>query len=166
MKVNWVWFGISILACCLLVGCGSLMTSDTELAYMDGRGVGYEEGYESGYDSGYEEGYDEGYYGGYENGYDEGHMDAVDEILYRDDGYFPTLISEDVKDRLLYLVLENNGNRYRAEEYANIVWDFFEENYYYMTEEQVEAFANVLTYCDDAEWVARNIVNDMQFPPS
>lgn len=112
------------------------------------------------YSSGYDDGYNEGYEEGYENYYQD-----ISSELNGVDGYSPVYISDEIIDALFYLVEEKNGNRYRPEEYADIVYDYFDENSAYMTEEQIEAFINIITYCYDAEWITRNIVGDIQIPP-
>ena len=153
MKLKKFWLIMTVLACCLLVGCGLYSEEAVESSYHDGRS------------SGYDEGYNEGYYHAYEDAYEEAREELIDE-LYGIDGYVPVYMSEEIIDSLLYLVEENGGNRYRPEEYAMIVYDFFEANSHYMTAEQIDAFKNVLTFCDEAEWITRNIAFDIQFRPS
>ena len=114
--------------------------------------------------SAYGLGYDDGYNEGYEDGYEDCYQDVASE-LNEIDGYSPVYMSDEIIDALFYLVEEKNGNRYRPEESVEIVYDFFDENSGNMTEEQIEAFLNVITYCYDAEWITRSIVHDMQFTP-
>jgi len=165
MKSNRIWLVTSVFVCCLLMGCSGISQSDLDASYQDGRSVGYDDGYASGYSAGREEGYDEGFDNGYENARDEVREEFIDE-LYSVDGYVPVYMDTEIMDALMYLVEERNGNAYRPEEYAIIVSDFFEANYYYMTAEQVEAFENILAYCADAEWITTNIASDIQRPPS
>lgn len=110
------------------------------------------------YDAGYRDGERHGYEDGYESGYEAGEEDALYNLQDKyPDGKLIYISNETLED-LLFLVKEHNGFDYCPEEYIIEVWDYFDAHKSGMSDDEIEAFENVITYFYDADWLTRQIV--------
>lgn len=110
------------------------------------------------YEAGYREGEMHGYNDGYENGYESGEEDALYNLRKEYPDGELIYISDEVLDDLLYLIEGHNGFEYCPEEYIIEVWDYFDAHKSGMSDDEIEAFQNVITYFYDADWLIRKIV--------
>lgn len=99
----------------------------------------------------------EAYNEGYQCGYDDGTEKTLDDFMeqYKDGKLI--YISNSTYENLAFFVEESNGFEYTPEVYIIEIMDYFDKNKDNMSEDEKEAFKNVIAYFYDADWLTRKI---------
>lgn len=149
MRVKPILAVVVFAVCLILSSCAT--STDVENAY--------DRGFEAGEETGYERGYREGSNDTWDSAYFEGREDAIDDLHEEySDGQL-IYMSDEAIDQLTYILEDENGFEYNAEDYFLIVEDYLLKNGDRLTPDEIEAFENVVEYFYDVERLMRRIYN-------